>query len=371
MSAGLLTLRELNRATLARQLLLERVALPPLEAVRRLVGLQAQLPAPPFIGLWTRLQHFQRQELTQLLLARRVVRATMMRATLHVMTAEDYRLFRPLLQPALTRSLAAFFGARASSFPLEKVLTVARDYLQEQPRTFAAIRAQLAAVFPDVDPALLAYAVRMCLPLIQVPTDGPWGFDSNPAYADAAQWLDDRPASSSQEERLRALMLRYLAAFGPASVQDLQVWSGLSGLQEAVKVFKPELQVFRDEQGRELLDVPGQPLPGAEASAPLRFLPEFDNLLLAHNRRERVLPEQYRSQVILPPGRVLATFLLDGFVAGTWKVERQRGEARLIITPFAPLASTTQEELLAEGERLIRFVEPAAERQRVIVASGA
>jgi hypothetical protein len=360
MAERMLTLRELNRATLARQMLLERVSLTPLEAVERLIGLQAQVPAPPYVGLWTRLHSFARQDLTQLLHERRVVRATLMRATLHLMSAADYRLFRLALQPALSRAMRAFFGEPARRLALEDVLAAVLPYVQERPRTFVEIRAHLSARFADVDAALLAYVVRTHLPLVQVPDGSRWGFSGSPAFADAVSWLAAELAAP--EEGLPVLVRRYLAAFGPASASDLQVWSGLSGLQPLLRELRPEVLVFRDEQGRELFDLPEQPRPPAESAAPPRFLPEYDNLLLSHAQRTRVLPEEYRRAVFLSAGRVQATVLVDGLVAGTWRLVRERAEARLEISLFRPQAAAIRDELAAEGERLVHFLEEGAAR---------
>ncbi len=362
MPERVLTLRELNRATLARQLLLKRVALPALDAVERLVGLQAQLPNPPYIGLWTRLQSFQRDDLTCLIEQRQVVRATMMRSTLHLMTAEDYVLLRPVLQPALTRAMHAFFGAPAKSIDIEQIVAAARVYIQQEPRTFVQIRARLAELFPETDPALLAYAVRTHLPLVQVPPGGVRGFGGSPAHVEASTWLD-RPLDASLDS-LRQLVLRYLAAFGPASVKDVQAWSGLSRLQDVLKALKPELRTFRDEQGNELFDLPDAPLHPADVPAPARFLPEFDNLILSHADRSRVVPAEYRSSIFLSAGRVRATFLIDGFVHGTWKTERTQNVARIVIEPFEAvelLPSEARSALVEEGEQLIRFIEDSAE----------
>ncbi len=359
MADRILTLRELNRATLSRQLLLERVSSPALDAIKHLAGLQAQMPGPPYIGLWTRLQSFQRDDLTRLLENRQVVRATMMRSTLHLMTAEDYVLLRPTLQPALTRAMYAFFGERAKSLDVDQLVAAARSYILEQPRTFVEIRARLAELFPAIDPALIAYAVRTHLPLVQVPSGGKWSFAGSPAHAEASEWLGHELAPPS--EGLRLLVHRYLAAFGPATVRDIQTWSGLVRLKSTIEALKPELRTFRDEQGNELFDLPDSPLPSANVAAPPRFIPEFDNLILSHADRRRVVANEYRSSIFLPAGWVRATFLIDGFVRGTWKIERTSNIAKLIIEPFEPLSDEAQDALIEEGERLIRFVEDSAE----------
>jgi hypothetical protein len=358
MAERILTIRELNRATLARQLLLDRAPLPALAAIERLVGLQAQVTNPPYIGLWTRLQNFHRTDLTSLLEQRQVVRATMMRSTLHLMTADDYLLLRPLLQPALTRALHAFFAQQAKGIDVDLFVSAARAYVEEQPRTFVELRAKLTELFPNTDPALMAYVVRTHLPLVQIPPGGVWGFAGSPAHVLAESWLG-RPLSVSTNGR--PLILRYLAAFGPATVRDIQAWSGLARLAGAVNELKPELRLFRDESGNELLDLPDAPLPHEDMPAPPRFLPEFDNLLLSHFDRRRVIADSNRSSVFLTVGRVRATFLIDGFVRGTWKIEKDSGTAILVIEPFEPLSQEMCNALIEEGERLIHFVEDRAE----------
>ena len=354
-----LTLRELNRATLARQMLLDRESLPVSDAVERLVGLQAQVPNPPYIGLWTRLQDFRRDDLTRLLEQREVVRATLMRATLHLMTAGDYLLLRPALQPALTRSLRSIGGKRLEGLDLDRLVAAARTSVEEAPRTFTELRGLLSGLEPDRDPSALAYLVRTHLPLVQAPPGGVWGTGGSPTHALAESWLGAPLADP--KESLRALLLRYLAAFGPGSVRDIQTWSGLVRLKDPIEELKPELRIFRDENGNELLDLPDAPLPPADAPAPPRFVPEYDNLVLAHADRTRVISDEHRSRVFLSAARVRATFLLDGFVGGTWKIEKIKGAATLVIEPFEPLPEAARDALLEEGERLIRFVEDAAE----------
>ncbi len=360
-----LTLRELNRATLARQLLLKREALPVREVVEQVVGLQAQVISPPFIGLWTRLENFRRADLISQLEQRQVVRATLMRSTIHLVSGDDYLLLRPPLQPALNRALYAFFGSRARSLDLARIIEAAYPFFKEKPRTFSELRALLSSLEPDQEPEAMAYAVRTQLPLVQVPGRGNWGYSSNPTYALTENWLEAAPPT---EADFRALVWRYLAAFGPASVKDIQVWSGLTGLREAVEGLKPELRTFRDEKGIELLDLPDQTLPPADTPVPPRFLPEYDNLILSHADRTRVVPEQYRPFIYLSAARVRATFLVDGFVAGTWKIEKGPGRATLIIEPFEPLSTQVRQILMEEGERLIHFCEESAKNREVVLA---
>lgn len=354
-----LTLRQLNRATLARQFLLNRTNISAFDVITHLVGLQAQTSNAPYIGLWTRLQDFQRDSLTALIEHRRVVRATLMRSTLHLMTAEDYVQFRATLQPALTRALKAFFGQRAKGLDVERIVTAAQAYVKEQPHTFPEIRSELTLLEPEKEPELLAYAVRTHLPLVQLPPGGTWGFTGSPLHVTAESWLE-RPLCLSEE--LHTLILRYLAAFGPASVQDMQTWSGLSGLKGIVEALKPQLCTYQDEQGNILFDLPDMQLPPDDIPAPPRFLPEFDNLILSHAKRQRVVADAYRPSIFLSAGRVRATFLIDGFVSGTWKTTREKGVATLIVEPFVPLSDQDRNALIEEGERLIRFIEDKAEK---------
>jgi hypothetical protein len=293
-----------------------------------------------------------------LLEQREVVRATLMRATLHLMATGDYLLLRPALQPALTRSLRSIAGKRLEGLNLDLLVGTARTSVEEAPRTFTELRGLLSGLEPDRDPSALAYLVRTHLPLVQVSPAGTWGTGGSPSHALAESWLDGRLAAPDQS--LRALILRYLGAFRPASIKDVQTWSGLVRLKDSLEELKPELRILRNESGTELLDLPDAPLPPEDVPAPPRFVPEYDNLLLAQADRTRVIAEVHHSRVFLSAARVRATFLLDGFVAGTWKPERTKGSATLVIEPFEPVPEESREALLEEGERLIRFVEDDA-----------
>ena len=354
MTGRTLTLRELNWATLARQMLLRREKLPVSSAVRRLVGLQAQVASPPYVGLWTRLEGFRRRDLTESLEQREVVRAALMRSTLHLMAADDYLLLRPALQPALVRALRSFFGKRASGLDFGRIAGSARAFLDEEPRAYGELRASLAALYPDGAPEALAYAARTYLPMVQVPSgSAAWGFSGKPPYATPEAWLGG-PASGPEDPR--GLILRYLAAFGPATVRDVQAWSGMVRLREPVEALRPELRTFRSEGGDELLDLPDAPLPGADATAPVRFLPEYDNVLLAHADRTRIIANEHRHRVFLSAGRVRATFLVDGLVAGTWKVVKEGSETRIEREPFVPLPDGARDAVDEEGEKLLDFL---------------
>lgn len=352
-----LTQWQLNRATLARQMLLARTETTPLTAVERLAGMQAQEPKPPFIGLWSRLRDFRRHDLHEELQAKALVRGTLMRGTIHLVSAGDYAAFRRTLQPVLDRGLSAL-GDRAEGLDEARVLPVARELLAERPRTFSELRGLLQERFPEMHERALGHVVRMRLPLVMMPIDHPWAFPANADFALAESWLAEPLANGDNAE---ALALRYLAAFGPATVADLQTWSGLPRLKPVLDALRPRLVAFRDERGRELFDLPDAPRPDAETPAPVRFLPEFDNLLLSHADRTRVIADEHRT-IVYQKGnlRLLATFLVDGVVSGIWRVERKRKVATLRLTPFAPLAKDARADLEAEGEALLRFLEEDA-----------
>lgn len=359
----ILNLRELNRATLARQVLLKRENLSVPAAIERLAGMQAQLASAPFVGLWTRLKDFKREDLAAAIETRTVVKATMMRATLHLCSAEDFLRFRSTLQPVLSGAIEAIAKQRGSDFDQGKLLTQARKFISEKPRTFAEISEWVSGLLPDQDVGVLRYTIRTHLPMVQVPISGGWSYSSKPEFTLAESWIGRKiSAPGNPQDDLKELARRYLAAFGPASVNDMQTWSGfkLPLLKEVFETLRPELQTYRDENKRELFDLAGTSLPGEDVLAPIRFLPEFDNLLLSHNKRHRIVADEHRSRVYLPALRVAATFLVDGFVSGAWKVEKTKITAKLLIEPFVKLAKQDRTTLAEEGEQLIRFVEPAA-----------
>lgn len=351
-----LSLQALNRATLARQLLLERESVTPLRAVQRLAGLQAQLPRPPHLGLWTRLEGYDPKKLSRLVVQRKVVRAPLMRCTLHLVTATDFLAMRGSLQPALTRAMKSALRGRMDGVDLEAVVKAARAHLRRNPGTFEDIRGYLADVFPNADHRALGYAVRTQLPLILVPEDQRWSYPASSDFSLAEEWLDS-PVELT-DARPHELVKRYLAAFGPATPKDAQTWSGLGNLRETFEELRPRLSVLRDEKGRELFDLPRAPRPHAKVRAPVRYLPDFDNLVLAHDDRSRLLDEAHLKKVSLPNLRVLPTFLVDGRVAGTWKTEATKKVARLQLTSFADLTAKSRRELEKEGELLLAFVAP-------------
>ena len=353
-SGDVLSQRALNRATLERQLLLHRWTMPAAEAIEHLVGMQAQAPNAPYVGLWTRLDGFRADELALLITERQAVRTTLMRVTVHLVTARDCLALRPLLQPLLVRGFSSSpFGHNLAGIDTEALMAAGRALLEEQPRTRTELGALLAERWPDRDATSLAYAISYLVPLVQVPPRGLWGSSGPPTMSTIETWLG-RPldANPAPDE----IILRYLAAFGPATVADMRTWSGLTGLREVTERLRPSLLTFRDEQGNELLDLPNAPRPDPDSPAPPRFLPEYDNVLLSHADRSRIITD--RRPVPLPPGNggVIGTFLVDGFFRGTWKITRQRDTATLIIEPFTPLAASDHVALTEEGIRLLAFV---------------
>jgi Winged helix DNA-binding domain len=351
---GTLGPRALNRALLARQLLLERASMPALDALEHLVGLQAQAPQPPYVGLWTRLERFDPTELADLIIHRRVVRIALQRGTIHAVSSRDALILRPLLQPLFDRWLRRL-GPALGGVPLDAVAAVARKLLEQEPLTFAALGRRLGERWPDADPAALAQVARGALALVQTPPRGLWGRGGPARHTTIEAWLGeplDRPGTTDE------LLLRYLAAFGPASVRDAQTWCGLTRLAEVAERLRPQLCTFRDESGRELFDLPDAPRPDPDTIAPVRFLPEWDNVLRSHHARSRVMSDQHRAALRRPNDVVPGTVLVDGFLAATWAQEIKRAAATLIIEPLRPLSQRETRAVAAEGRRLLHWSAP-------------
>jgi hypothetical protein len=359
----ILTRRALNRATLARQLLLARVKLKPAAAIQRLAGIQAQLARPPFVGLWSRLEGFQREDLVRAVERREVVRGTLMRGTLHMVARPDYLSWRAALQPMLSRSMAAVLGHRTKGLDTDRLVAAARAYFDEEPRTFAELREHLQTMFPGLDERAMGYMVRMRLPLIQTPEAGArWAYSSTADFAVADSWLGEPVAAKDRSE---AMALSYFAAFGPAGIDDFASWSGLPTARAVVDALRPKLRTFRDEQGRELFDLATAPQPDEDEEAPVRFAPEFDGLLLGYADRGRIGAHEHKAALFRKNLIVPATFFVDGFLAGLWSLERKGKAARLILKPLVALRKGDRQALAEEGERLLRFIESDAQTLNV------
>ncbi|PAZ10005.1 hypothetical protein CLM62_43430 [Streptomyces sp. SA15] len=348
-TAPVLGTRALNRATLERQLLLRRSPLSAKAAVEHLLGLQAQNVKPPYYALAARLDGFTPAELSGLMADREVVRIVTMRSTIHTHTADDCLTLRPLVQAARDRELTQFRKGLVG-VDLDRLAALARALVEAEPRTMKQLREALLAEWPDADPQALATAARCKLPLVQVTPRGLWGRSGQVALTTAEHWLG-RPAGEAPAPD--AVVPRYLAAFGPASVKDMQTWAGLTRLRDAFERLRPQLVAFRDENGVELFDLPDAPRPDPDTPAPPRFLPEFDNLLLSHADRTRVVPPEYRGRA-WQGNQAYRTFLVDGFLAGVWKLEAET----LVVEPFGRLTKAQRDEVGAEGERMLAVMHP-------------
>jgi hypothetical protein len=355
--AEVLGRRALNRALLERQGLLRRQDVPAIDMIEHLVGMQAQEPDDPYIGLWTRLGGFRAEELSGLISDRQAVRASLMRATIHLVSADDCLRLRPVVQPVLERDVypnSTYGRERLAGLDMMALLEAGRELLDDKPRTNTELRSLLGARWPERDPAALAYAVRGLLPVVHIPPRGIWGESGPVALSTVETWIGRGVDSDREPDEM---VLRYLRAFGPATVSDVRTWSKLTGLRTVVELLRPRLRTFRDEHGRELFDVPDAPLPDADTPAPPRFLPRFDNALLSHADRGRIIGDEYRKRIIASGGMgSVGTVLVDGLVRGTWKTERTRKKATLLIEPFEVLPKKYRDAVAVEGERLVRFI---------------
>jgi hypothetical protein len=349
----MLTPRALNRTTLARQLLLERHDLPPAQAIEHLVGLQAQATGSPYVALWSRLTGFTAAAVGDRLVDRTMVRTHLMRGTLHLVTAQDCLRLRPVLQPMLSRAAQTNFGRNLVGLDLAELVAAALSLLSSTPMTTAQLGSALQRRWPAHPARALGAVIPTLLPVVQVPPRGLWGRSGSPLNAPVATWLDAPvPFDDSPDETV----LRYLAAFGPASVADIAAWSRLTGVRAVVD--RLDLRTYRDETGRELLDVPDGVLTDPETPAPPRFLPEFDNVLLSHADRTRIMSDEHRKRwggvanAVFP-----ASFLLDGFLAGTWKAVG----GTLTITPYSKASTKDCRALEREALSLLGFLAPGAD----------
>lgn len=362
MGNPVLDVRTLNRTLLERQMLLRRAAIDSRTAVARLMGLQSQVPTSPYPGLWTRLEGFDFAEPGELLAKRTLVRLVTMRGTVHLMTAADALHLRPWVQPVLDRGLRSSpWAPGLAAVDLAPVLAHGRELLREQPMTPGELRAAFTARWPDADAEALAQALRVGVPLVQVPPRGVWGASGGVRYAALEDWVGRPLAEGPDGPYVPDLVRRYLAAFGPATPADMQKWSGRTGLKKAFTALDLRTYTAADD-GRVLYDLPDAVLTDAATEVPARFVADFDNLLLSHADRTRILAAADRTRVISVNGLVSGTVLVDGFVGGTWQFDRKtgaaQGRAAVVVTPFAPLNQADRDALEAEGARLLAAAHP-------------
>jgi hypothetical protein len=373
--------RALNRATLERQMLLERAERPAVEVVEHLVGQQAQVPGDPYIGLWSRIQDFDPQELARLMLDRKVVRCGLMRGTIHLVTARDALALRPLMQPWFDRTYRGRSFAGRLGDDLDRVRDEAVELMQEKPRTKAEVKALLAKRCPDHAPDALQYVLPL-IPAVQVTPRGVWGQSAQARWALTEQWTGPVSGIGTSIDQV---VLRYLAAFGPATVSDVRQWCGVTKLKEVLERLRPQLVTFRDAGGKELFDLPDAPRPDPGTPAPPRFFPEYDNVFISHADRSRMAPEEFRGKMSAawlatenrnaamgpqPPQNLplsWSMFSVDGFLSGTWKAQLHHGRPTLMVQPMVRISDDEAEGLAAEGRRLLAFLTGTAEPETLEV----
>jgi hypothetical protein len=361
--APVLSRRVLNRTLLARQLLLERVSMPAQAVIEHLVGMQAQEPLDPYVGLWTRVADFDPMELSGLIEARRAVRGSTLRTTLHLMTARDFLTLRPVLQDVLERAWRSSpFAKDLVGLDLDEVVAAGREWLEKEPLTTAQLATLLAERWPDRMPNSLAYASRFLLPIVQVPPRGLWGKKAGPKALTVQTWLGRSLETATAADDA---VLRYLAAFGPATVSDIRIWSWLTGLREVVERLRPRLRTFRDEAGRELFDVGDGVFMDPDVPAPIRFLPQYDNIFLSHDDRSRILVEKMTVPDLVWKGGLL----IDGFVAAAWRIRRDKLGATMTIEHVHPVSGDQRLEIEEEATRLLGFLAADAETRNVQIVA--
>ncbi|MEV0234455.1 winged helix DNA-binding domain-containing protein [Nonomuraea sp. NPDC050786] len=341
----ILNQRVLARTTLDRQLLLRRSSLSPLEAVERLVAVQGQDIDAPYVGLWSRLASFTQSDLAALLYGKQVVRGSLLRVTQHLVSADDYLWIRPLLQAMFSRRQGAW-NRVMPGVDVEELTKLSREHLAGRTLTRSQLRDLLHERWPSADAAALGWSAQAVVPVVHTPPNGIWGTRGATPFTLAEEWLGRPLEASPPVERL---VVRYLAAFGPASVMDVQMWSGLTRLRSVVEQMT-FLRKFHDMEGRVLYDLPDAPLAAEDVPAPVRFLPWFDNLIVAFHDRSRLMTPEQRKAVCVG-SVVYPTFLVDGTVGGMWDLKN----GVLTVEPFRPLPDGVREELAVEGARLMAF----------------
>jgi hypothetical protein len=353
--------RALNRATLARQGLLGRQPIDAETMLRRLIGLQGQVHNAPYVGLWSRLAAFTVADLEALLLDRRAVRATVMRSTLHVLLADDFLAIRPLIEPVALRGFRTNHLKPLGGADVDDIRGASRALLDAEALTPQALGRRLRAHWPEVDPIALSMPARFFEPVVHVPPAGHWGATRAPELTSARRWLGRNPGPPIG---LDALVLRYLAAFGPASGNDFNAWSGLSGGAAAMARLREQLVALTGPDGRELFDLPEAPRPAEDTPAPVRFLPDYDNVIVGYAERSRMMSPAAAKGLWRANG-LRPAFTVDGMVRGSWKLTAGR-VARLEVTWFEPLGTRAEAALRREGRALLEGLLPGRPAEIVI-----
>ena len=352
----------LNRALLARQLLLERKPMSAAATIEHLVGMQAQAPNLPYVGLWSRLRGFRHEELSRLVETRKAVRLSLMRNTIHLVTARDAFRLKPLFMRLGERGFlrGSPWGRGFRAGELEPLARAGAEIMGEKPRTVAELSRLLTQRFPDRDGLAMAYGVRYMVPLVFTTPRGVWQGKGPVALTTFEAWLGRAPGPAIPEDDF---VLRYLAAFGPASAADMRAWSGLA-MRASFERLRPKLRTFRDHEGRELFDLPRAPRPSADVEAPVRFLPDYDNILLGHADRTRIMPRGHHLGLFNSAGVMQGSVLVGGFVRAMWHPTASRGTTTVLVTPFGEaLAKGDARAAEAEALRLLDFLAPAEKHE--------
>lgn len=328
--------------------------------LEHLVGMQAQAPEPPYIGLWSRIADFDGADLSALIERREAVRIALMRSTIHLVTARDALYLRGVVQGVLERQVKGAYARQLDGLDAADIEAAGRALLHDATLTVGEIGARLAEKWPGRDTQALSNAARQVIPLVQVPPRGLWRQSGGAVHASVESWLGRAIDVGATPDEM---VLRYLGAFGPASVMDVQAWSGLTRLGPVLERLRPGLIAFRDERGRELFDLVDAPRPDEEQDAPVRLLPPFDNALLSHADRTRIIGDDHRKRTATLNGMVPGAVLVGGFFAGAWRTERRRGVIAIMVEPYERMTKRAAREVEREALALLRFLSPDAKHE--------
>ena len=347
----------LNRALLARQLLQQRSQASAAGTIEHLVGMQAQAPNLPYVGLWARLKDFKTDELSRMVERREAVRLSLMRNTIHLVTRRDAFGIKPLFMRLGARGFlhGSPWGKTMRGQDMDAIGLAGHEIMSEKPRTVADLAKRMAARFPNLDAQSMAYGVRYMVPLVFTPPRGLWGGKGLVTLTTFDAWLGKPPGPAILDEEL---VRRYLAAFGPASAADMRAWSGLA-MRPVFEALRPRLRIFQDQEGRELFDLPRAPRPPADTDVPVRLLPDYDNILLGHADRTRIMPAGRHLGLFSSNGIMKGSVLFNGFVRAEWKPTVEKGTTTMVITPFELAFGKAESQAVErEARELLDFLAP-------------